>query len=69
MHVAYKEGVHDKRQTELCCWVVCVRFQRVRLLASRELKRRSARRPDELTFQIHQYVEAEEPKLSCCSYF
>uniref|UniRef100_A0A8C4YTR0 small monomeric GTPase n=2 Tax=Gadus morhua TaxID=8049 RepID=A0A8C4YTR0_GADMO len=36
---------------------------------AKELKRRSVRRPDELTFQIHQYVEAEEPKLTCCSYF
>ncbi|CAL8303599.1 unnamed protein product [Lota lota] len=36
---------------------------------AKELKRRAVRRPDELTFQIHQYVEAEEQKSSCCSYF
>ncbi|KAJ3607973.1 hypothetical protein NHX12_025024 [Muraenolepis orangiensis] len=36
------------------------------ILVAKELKHRAVRRPDQLSFQIHQYVEAEEQKTSCC---
>ncbi|KAG7264100.1 hypothetical protein CRUP_020777 [Coryphaenoides rupestris] len=33
---------------------------------AKELKHRAVRRPKQLSFQIHQYVQAEEEKSGCC---
>uniref|UniRef100_A0A8C5DF75 small monomeric GTPase n=1 Tax=Gouania willdenowi TaxID=441366 RepID=A0A8C5DF75_GOUWI len=34
-----------------------------------DLKHRAVQHPSQPTFQIHQYIEAQKEKSSCCSYF
>ncbi|XP_069056182.1 ras-related protein Rab-37 isoform X1 [Pleurodeles waltl] len=38
------------------------------LAAAKELKQRAGRHPDQPTFQIHEYIEAQKKKSSCCSF-
>lgn len=38
------------------------------LAVAKELKQRAGRYPDQPTFQIHEYIEAQKKKSSCCSF-
>lgn len=38
-------------------------------LSSRDLKHRAVQHPNEPTFKIHEYIEAQKEKSGCCSYF
>lgn len=61
-----RPGLLKKKKKSMCLFYV---NRATTALSSRDLKHRAVQHPNEPTFKIHEYIEAQKQKSGCCSYF